>query len=189
MIGALREDIVARSAIVDLPGEVGACPVTDLGKSVDNSERVLLQAGGGSVPILKTVVTMMINGHPYLLESFVDITERKQAEEEIRKTAEQLREMDRLKSEFLANMSHELRTPLNSIIGYIQLLLMDLEGEIPRRVTRIEVRRDQQQALNLINDVSTWRGSGRAYGTAHGYHGCAHVARHRPKQQRWSVSQ
>ena len=81
--------------------------------------------------------------------------ERKRAEEEIRETAEQLREMDRLKSEFLANMSHELRTPLNSIIGYVQLLLMDLEGEIPEESYEDmkSVETNSKHLLNLINDV------------------------------------
>jgi PAS domain S-box-containing protein len=156
MIGAPREEIVGSMCHRFIcPAEMGACPVTDLGKSVDNSERVLLTANRGTLPILKTVVTMMINGRPYLLESFVDITERKQAEEEIRKTAEQLREMDRLKSEFLANMSHELRTPLNSIIGYVQLLLMDLEDEIPEESYEDmkSVETNSKHLLNLINDV------------------------------------
>ncbi|MEJ5311892.1 MAG: GAF domain-containing protein [Anaerolineae bacterium] len=156
LIGAPREEIIGAICHRYIcPAEVGACPITDLGKAVDNSERVLLTSDGRNVPILKTVVTMVINGRPYLLESFVDITERKQAEEEIRKTAEQLREMDRLKSEFLANMSHELRTPLNSIIGYIQLLLMDLEGEIPEESYEDmkSVETNSKHLLNLINDV------------------------------------
>jgi len=66
-----------------------------------------------------------------------------------------LREVDRLKSEFLANMSHELRTPLNSIIGYAELLLMgingDLDGESAKDIQAIYD--NGQQLLTLINDV------------------------------------
>jgi len=66
-----------------------------------------------------------------------------------------LREVDRLKSEFLANMSHELRTPLNSIIGYAELLLMgingDLDGESAKDIQAIYD--NGQQLLILINDV------------------------------------
>ncbi|MFN2286212.1 MAG: ATP-binding protein, partial [Anaerolineae bacterium] len=68
---------------------------------------------------------------------------------------QETRQVDRLKSEFLANMSHELRTPLNSIIGYVQLLLMDLEGEIPEDSYEDmkSVETNSQHLLNLINDV------------------------------------
>ncbi len=65
------------------------------------------------------------------------------------------RQVDRLKSEFLANMSHELRTPLNSIIGYIQLLLMDLEGEVPEESFEDmqSIDTNSKHLLNLINDI------------------------------------
>lgn len=62
---------------------------------------------------------------------------------------------DNLKSEFLANMSHELRTPLNSIIGYTDVLLMGLDGELdPEIFTDIQAINDNgQHLLSLINDI------------------------------------
>jgi signal transduction histidine kinase len=75
--------------------------------------------------------------------------------EEIQQTAERLREVDRLKSEFLANMSHELRTPLNSIIGYAEIMMMGIEGEIPTEIREdVEaIYENGHHLLNLINDV------------------------------------
>ncbi len=75
--------------------------------------------------------------------------------EEIQRTADRLREVDQLKSEFLANMSHELRTPLNSIIGYTEIMLMGIEGELdPEMQEDVEaIYENGQHLLRLINDI------------------------------------
>lgn len=62
---------------------------------------------------------------------------------------------NRLKSEFLANISHELRTPLNAIIGYTDMLLSHVYGELnEKQIDRISrVNRGGNHLLELINDV------------------------------------
>jgi signal transduction histidine kinase len=66
-----------------------------------------------------------------------------------------LRELDQLKSSFVANMSHELRTPLNSIIGFTEIMLDGLNGNLNERMERDLniVHKNGQHLLNLINDV------------------------------------
>ncbi len=70
-------------------------------------------------------------------------------------TTEQLREFDRLKSEFLASMSHELRTPLNSIIGFADVLLEGIDGELNERMeedVRL-IRSSGEHLRELIGDI------------------------------------
>ena len=73
------------------PADVGKCPVTDLHQTIECSERTLIRNDRSLVPVIKTVTTFLLDGQPLLLESFVDITERKQMEEKIRQSEEQLR--------------------------------------------------------------------------------------------------
>ncbi|MFW6096647.1 MAG: GAF domain-containing protein [Chloroflexota bacterium] len=70
-------------------------------------------------------------------------------------TTEKLREFDRLKSEFLASMSHELRTPLNSIIGFADVLLEGIDGELNERMREdVQLIRNSGQHLReLIGDI------------------------------------
>jgi PAS domain S-box-containing protein len=70
------------------PAAEGACPVCDLSNTVDNSERVLLRFDGSHLPIIKTVKRVFLGGKEKLLECFVDISERKQAEMALRKESE-----------------------------------------------------------------------------------------------------
>ncbi len=84
MIGASREDVIGKICHSFVcPAEKGKCPVSDLGQMVDNSERVLIRANGEKIPILKSVNPIKIGGRQFLIESFIDLTERKQMEKQI----------------------------------------------------------------------------------------------------------
>ncbi len=163
------------------PAEVGACPVLDLGNQIDSTERSLIRANGEQMPILKTVVPVTLDGEDVLLEAFVDITDRKTAEEELREsnamvvealerekrvtmkleramaeleTAKAVAEAaNRTKSEFLANMSHEIRTPMTAILGYTESMLDGTESEEQRLSAINTIRRNGEHLLQILNDI------------------------------------
>jgi len=80
-----------------------------------------------------------------------DITEYKRLERALREANAELVRADNAKSEFLSRMSHELRTPMNAILGFSQLLAMDLEGTHADYLQRIQ--RAGGHLLGLIDEV------------------------------------
>ncbi len=74
--------------------------------------------------------------------------EFKQAKEEAQKS-------NYAKSEFLANMSHELRTPMNSILGFSQLLQMDIKNPLKdyQQENLSSISSAGNHLLELINEV------------------------------------
>jgi signal transduction histidine kinase/CheY-like chemotaxis protein/HAMP domain-containing protein len=81
--------------------------------------------------------------------------ENARAYEQLRTTAEKLREVDRLKTQFLANMSHELRTPLNSIIGFSRVMLKGIDGPLTdlQEADLASIYESGQHLLRLITDI------------------------------------
>jgi signal transduction histidine kinase len=68
---------------------------------------------------------------------------------------DRLEQASRAKSEFLANMSHELRTPLNAILGFTEIVLDELYGEVPANLREplTDIQTNGRHLLRLINDV------------------------------------
>ncbi|WMW23264.1 PAS domain S-box protein [Methanolobus mangrovi] len=84
-----------------------------------------------------------------------DITDRVRTEAAMICAKIEAETASRTKSEFLANMSHELRTPLNSIIGFSDVMLDGLTGELsPKQKNYMKhVSNSGHHLLNLINDI------------------------------------
>jgi signal transduction histidine kinase len=79
------------------------------------------------------------------LAEYNRMLEEKVAErtKELSQALDKLTEADRIKSEFVTNLSHELRTPLNAVIGFSDIILQKIDGEI---------NESQKKDLTLINN-------------------------------------
>ena len=77
------------------------------------------------------------------------------ASQELQRLNGQLQEASKAKSNFLANMSHELRTPMNAILGFVEMMLDDIYGEVPSHLKEplTDVQTNGKHLLHLINDV------------------------------------
>ena len=74
---------------------------------------------------------------------------------ELQRLNEQLQQASKAKSNFLANMSHELRTPMNAILGFVEMMLDEIYGEVPPHLREplMDVQTNGKHLLRLINDV------------------------------------
>ncbi|MES1175368.1 MAG: ATP-binding protein [Myxococcales bacterium] len=110
----------------------------------------------------RTLDLLLFSGHRALLTSNMHLAsvresfrELEDKNEKLQTAFDRLKELDRLKSNFLATVSHELRTPLTSIIGYSEMLVEGLAGEMTTEQREfVQTIRDKgEQLLQLIKGL------------------------------------
>lgn len=153
MLGYTKEEIV-NLTIYDIH------PLQDVSHALDefekqiNAEKVLAK----NLPVLRkdgsvffsdvASALIAIGGRHYLVGIFHDITERKQAEQALRRQREELSHVSRMATvgEFAASIAHEIHQPLTAILNNAQAVLRFLSAQTPAMDEVLEAMQD------IIND-------------------------------------
>ncbi len=126
-------------------------------ESVRNQERFCRLKDDTIIPVLfsGSVMVSKNNDVDGIVCAFMDITQRKAAEAELKRAMDESEKASIAKSEFLANMSHELRTPLNHIIGFTELVVDGHVGEVTDKQEEFlnDALSSGKHLLSLINDI------------------------------------
>jgi PAS domain S-box-containing protein len=118
LLGSKKEELLGRArSEFDRPAKSSRNPEEDHGGGWNSSECTILNSNGEPLPILHSTVPINRNGRALLIESFIDITEQKKAEQELRALHLQLLEASRQAgmAEVATGVLHNVGNVLNSV--------------------------------------------------------------------------
>jgi two-component system sensor histidine kinase BarA len=121
----------------------------------DAMDRLARHARAALDVVMFSGLKALLTGSMHLASVRESYRELESKQDKLQVAYDRLKELDRLKSNFLATVSHELRTPLTSIIGYSEMLLEGIAGEVvgEQREFVTTIREKGEQLLTLIKGL------------------------------------
>ncbi len=120
---------------------------------LENWEVKLCDAHGNVKDIISSSQTTEINGETHLLNTFVDITERKQTEEKLKQYYQQLDLKNKELEQFAFVASHDLQEPLRTISSFTELLTEEYEKKVDENANTY-IRFISQSAIRMRDLIS-----------------------------------
>ncbi|HWP06281.1 MAG TPA: HAMP domain-containing sensor histidine kinase [Polyangiaceae bacterium] len=121
----------------------------------ESMDRLAQHARAALDVVMFSGLKALLTGSMHLASVRESYRELQSKQDKLQVAYDRLKELDRLKSNFLATVSHELRTPLTSIIGYSEMLLEGIAGEVvgEQREFVTTIREKGEQLLTLIKGL------------------------------------
>jgi signal transduction histidine kinase len=155
MIGEIVHDLIHHSHPDGSPFAIHECRMNlalNQEKEIYEDDEFLWKADGTLIPVEFWSHPVVVNGRiEGAVVTFFDISERKQAEKDLRQAKLEAEIANRAKSDFLLNTSHEFRTPLNAVIGYAKLL--ETADEQNRKEYAESIIESGNRLLDMVDDI------------------------------------
>lgn len=164
LLGRSREDMVGHNCRkLICPREGGGCPALDNGEDIVADECEAYRADGTSFPIIRSVRKIDLDGELHIIETFVDISEQKRAEErrlEFEARMQQAQKMESL-GVLTGGIAHDFNNLLVAILGNADLARMDTPEDAPAYERLERVITASKQATELCKQMLAYSGHGR----------------------------
>ncbi len=164
MIGLPKKEIIGKLCHNFIcPAEIGKCPISEFGQTVDMSERILITNDGGKIPILKTVTPITWRERSYYIESFLDISHQKKAEKALWTAEERFRTAAKLASDLIWEL--DINTGHLEWFGDIDGVLGYLHNEFQRTLKAWENIIHPDDYSRVMNELEKHLEEGKPYDT------------------------
>jgi len=131
----------------------------DKARTSDEIDFRIIDRSGNVVSVRNRIsIKRNSEGNPFKVFGLVsDISMSKKAEEDLKKSAEGLKEINAAKDKFISIISHDLRTPFSSILGFTDILLSEKDIPEEQRTQYINfIQESSRNMLALVNSLLDW---------------------------------
>lgn len=127
-------------------------------ESYSIEHRVIKKNGGIAWAVSCGSLSKDFDGKIKIVGTLSDITERKNAEEKLKKYSEELKQSNSAKDKFFSIISHDLRNPFNSLLGFSELLANNIEDLTEQEIkdSAKSLNRTANHLFNLLTNLLEW---------------------------------
>ncbi len=158
LLGTERKYLDGKPFVVFIPAEHHAAFFEHLRRAIEDGRRQSMEImitdrhGENVWTRFESRRRVAVDGQSHCLTAILDISDRKQIEDDLIIAREDAQSANRTKSVFLANMSHEIRTPMSGILAMSELALQGQIGDEERRYVAA-INSSAKSLMTVLDDI------------------------------------